>query len=79
MARKPTAPGVTPRHVSIVALPDATVSTLFGIYDVLTFFARRNPAAAASAPFRVEIRWPWRAASPSTSNAPSTPSTPATS
>jgi transcriptional regulator GlxA family with amidase domain len=55
MARKPTAPGVTPRHVSIVALPDATVSTLFGIYDVLTFFARRNPAAAASAPFRVEI------------------------
>ena len=55
MARKPTGPGVTPRHVSIVALPDATVSTLFGIYDVLTFFARRNPAAAASAPFRVEI------------------------
>ena len=55
MARKPVASGVTPRHVSIVALPDATVSTLFGIYDVLSFFARRDPSAAASAPFHVEI------------------------
>jgi transcriptional regulator GlxA family with amidase domain len=55
MARKTTAPDVRRRHVSIVAVPDATVSTLFGIYDVLTFFERRDPAAAASAPFRVEI------------------------
>jgi transcriptional regulator GlxA family with amidase domain len=55
MPRKPRAPGVTRRHVSIVAVPDATVSTLFGIYDVLTFFERRDPAAAATAPFQVEI------------------------
>jgi transcriptional regulator GlxA family with amidase domain len=55
MPRKSPAPGVTRRHVSIVAVPDATVSTLFGIYDVLTFFERRDPAAAAMAPFRVEI------------------------
>jgi len=27
--------GATPRHVSLVALPDAVVSTLFGIFDVM--------------------------------------------
>lgn len=42
-----------PRHVSLVALPDAAVSTLFGIFDVLTggfaFVGNDRP------PFRTEI------------------------
>ena len=44
----------TPRHVSLVALPDATASTLFGIFDVLNAFAlmRRSPGLL---PFHVEI------------------------
>ncbi len=46
------------RHVSLVALPDAAVSTLTGIYDVLNAFTlldagHRGPAATA--PFQVEI------------------------
>ena len=33
---KPASPaGPAPRHVSLVALPDAAVSTLYGIYDVM--------------------------------------------
>jgi len=28
-------PGSSPRHVSLVALPDAIVSTLFGVFDVM--------------------------------------------
>src|SRR5690349_20735737 len=42
-----------PRHVSVVAVPDATVSTLFGIYDVMSVFERMDPPSAS--PFRVEI------------------------
>ena len=53
MARKPTAPGSTPRHISVVAVTDSTVSTLFGIYDVLAFVERAS--AAGAAPFHVEI------------------------
>ena len=45
----------TPRHVSIVAVPDATVSTLFGIYDVMSVFERMDPPSAGAAPFHVEI------------------------
>jgi transcriptional regulator GlxA family with amidase domain len=55
MARKASVPGVTPRHVSLVALPDATVSTLFGIYDVLTVFERLDLTVGSAAPFRLEI------------------------
>ena len=33
MAKQPTQVEVTPRHVSLVALPDASVSTLFGIFE----------------------------------------------
>jgi transcriptional regulator GlxA family with amidase domain len=55
MARKPNVPGVTPRHVSLVAVPDATVSTLFGIYDVLTVFERLDVTGGSAAPFRVEV------------------------
>jgi len=43
------------RHVSIVAVPDATVSTLFGIYDVMSVFERMDPPSAGAAPFHVEI------------------------
>ncbi|MBM4440442.1 MAG: helix-turn-helix domain-containing protein [Candidatus Rokubacteria bacterium] len=54
MARQPTRPGPTPRHVSLVALPDAAVSTLFGIFDVLS--AVRNVVAPAGpSPFHVSI------------------------
>lgn len=48
--------GPQPRHVSLVALPDAAVSTLFGIYDVMNAFALMNPSTAGSrAPFKVDI------------------------
>ena len=45
-------------HVSVVALPDAAASTLFGIYDVMNAFALMDGSATApgaSAPFRAEI------------------------
>jgi transcriptional regulator GlxA family with amidase domain len=48
----------SPRHVSLVALPDAVVSTLFGIYDVLNAFALMGPSApglGSGPPFHVEI------------------------
>lgn len=45
----------TPRHVSVVAVPDATVSTLFGIYDVMSVFERMDLPGAGAAPFHVEI------------------------
>jgi transcriptional regulator GlxA family with amidase domain len=54
MTGKPAA-GPTPRHVSVVAVPDATVSTLFGIYDVMSVFERTNAPDAGRAPFHVEI------------------------
>ncbi|HSC94294.1 MAG TPA: helix-turn-helix domain-containing protein [Burkholderiales bacterium] len=56
MARQPTDTGPHPLHVSLVALPDAVASTLFGIFDVMN--APALPGAAnpgARAPFRVEI------------------------
>lgn len=53
----PPAPaGPAPRHVSLLALPDAVVSTLAGIYDVMN--ARSvlgGPGAQASPTFRVEV------------------------
>jgi transcriptional regulator GlxA family with amidase domain len=55
MTRKPTAPGSTPRHISVVAVADSTVSTLFGIYDVLAFVERQSLSAGGAAPFHVEI------------------------
>ncbi len=47
-----------PRHVSLVALPDAAASTLFGIFDVLGGFALMRESGAGAddgAAFRVEI------------------------
>lgn len=54
MARKSVSPGSHPRHVSLVALPDAAVSTLSGIFDVMNAFALMGPPGA-SAPFHIEI------------------------
>lgn len=45
--------GAPPRHVSLVALPDTVVSTLFGIYDVLNAFALMGTSGGR--PFQVEI------------------------
>lgn len=50
--------GPDARHVSLVALPDAVVSTLTGIFDVMNAFALTDmfeASAGARAPFRVEI------------------------
>lgn len=54
MTRQSTSPGSDPRHVSLVALPDAVVSTLSGIYDVMNAFALMN-LPNPKAPFRIEI------------------------
>jgi transcriptional regulator GlxA family with amidase domain len=57
-ARPPAGPGSNPRHVSLVALPDAAVSTLFGIFDVMNAFALMGASqggAESRAPFHVEI------------------------
>jgi len=48
----------TPWHVSLVGIPDAVISTLGGIYDVLSSFpavAEIDSAVPAAAPFTVEI------------------------
>jgi transcriptional regulator GlxA family with amidase domain len=45
-------------HVSLVAIPDAVISTLSGIYDVMNAFkmlAKADPAFPDQAPFDVEI------------------------
>ncbi|MHB1044685.1 MAG: GlxA family transcriptional regulator [Thermoanaerobaculia bacterium] len=58
MARRPAQPGPDPLHVSLVALPDAVISTLSGIFDVLNAFARMDglgAGAGARPPFHVEI------------------------
>lgn len=47
-----------PLHVSLVAIPDAVISTLSGIYDVLGAFrmlGRIDPALPEDPPFTVEI------------------------
>jgi len=58
MARQPTYTGSHPLHISLVALPDAVASTLFGIYDVMNALAllgAADPHRGARVPFRVEI------------------------
>ena len=47
-----------PLHVSLVAIPDAVISTLTGIYDVLGAFrmlGRAEPSIPAEPPFTIEI------------------------
>ena len=62
-----------PYHVSVVALPDAAISTLYGIYDVLNAYralATLMPNAAEPAPFQVEIVGEQPGALPLASGAP---------
>lgn len=57
MAKRGTQLESKARHVSLVALPEAVASTLFGIFDVMNGFglAASSQAAAGRAPFQVEI------------------------
>jgi transcriptional regulator GlxA family with amidase domain len=58
MAKQPTHSGSNPLHVSLVALPDAVVSTLFGIYDVMNAFAMMGASIGrlgSRPPFQTEI------------------------
>lgn len=50
--------GANPHHVSLVALPDAVASTLFGIFDVMNAFSimdMSNAGPLARAPFHIDI------------------------
>jgi len=53
--RHRTATGSEPLHVSLVAIPEAVVSTLSGIFDVMNAFTIMAPSGNRPAPFRVEI------------------------
>jgi transcriptional regulator GlxA family with amidase domain len=53
MTRRTPPSGSHPRHVSVVALPDVAVSTLFGIFDVMN--ALVNVSRAGTQPFQVDI------------------------
>ncbi len=56
MPKPRTHPGASPLHVSLVALPDAVVSTLFGLFDVMNAFTlMRMSSAGERAPFQVDI------------------------
>jgi transcriptional regulator GlxA family with amidase domain len=58
MAKQSTDVGSDLRHVSLVALPDAVVSTLYGIFDVMSALAlmgMSNAGSGARAPFHVDI------------------------
>ena len=56
MVRPSIHEGATPRHVSLVALPDAVVSTLFGIYDVMNAWtSMRISSAGQRPPFQLDI------------------------
>jgi transcriptional regulator GlxA family with amidase domain len=53
MTRRTPPSGSHPRHVSVVALPDVAVSTLFGIFDVMN--ALVDVSRAGTQPFQVDI------------------------
>jgi transcriptional regulator GlxA family with amidase domain len=53
MTRPSPPSGSDPRHVSVVALPDVAVSTLFGIFDVMN--ALVNVSRSGAQPFQVDI------------------------
>lgn len=56
MSTQPIPSGSTSRHVSLVALPDAVVSTLAGIFDVMNGGTLMGVThAGTTAPFHVEI------------------------
>jgi transcriptional regulator GlxA family with amidase domain len=54
MARVTTSASAAPLRVSLVAIPQAALSTLTGIFDVMSAFALM-PAMTKAPPFRVEI------------------------
>ncbi len=54
MTTPPPAAGAAPCHVSLVALPDAVVSTLYGIFDVTNALALMG-LAGGGRPLRTEI------------------------
>ena len=55
MARSTASTGPAPRHVSIVALPEAVLSTLGGIYDVLNAAGLGMLPAGGPPPFQVDV------------------------
>lgn len=56
MTRPSSHPGSAPLHVSLVALPDAVISTLAGLYDVLNGVALMGLThPGAPPPFQVDI------------------------
>ncbi|MEZ0388289.1 MAG: GlxA family transcriptional regulator [Verrucomicrobium sp.] len=58
MTRPSPSAGSPPRHVSLLALPDAFVSTLTGLFDVLNSFSILGSATMGTPspmPFKVEI------------------------
>lgn len=56
MSKAKTHPGASALHVSLLALPDAAVSTLFGVYDVMNSFAlMRTSSAGVRPPFQVQV------------------------
>ncbi|WP_181702058.1 GlxA family transcriptional regulator [Chthonobacter albigriseus] len=58
MPRHPASTGSDPLHVSLLAIPEAVVSTLSGVFDVLNAFAivpQSGKPPVAPPPFRVEI------------------------
>jgi transcriptional regulator GlxA family with amidase domain len=59
MSERADAPGAQTRHVSLVALPDGAVSTLYGIFDVMNACAMNAGGIAGapgpSLPFAVDI------------------------
>jgi hypothetical protein len=54
MNRQPARSGSEPLRVNLVALPDAVISPLSGIYDVMYAF-RLMPNLGERVPFHVEI------------------------
>src|SRR5262245_59707281 len=58
MPRNSVPTGAEPIHVSLVAIPEAVASTVYGIFDVMNapgMMAKFDGAAAATRPFRVDI------------------------
>ncbi|WP_089726701.1 GlxA family transcriptional regulator [Modicisalibacter muralis] len=62
--------GPKPMQVSLVALPDAVISTLAGIYDVVNGVTLMGLAPGATPPFRIEIVGEKRGALPLASGVP---------
>ena len=56
MTRQLTRSAPHPRHISILALPDAAVSTLYGIFDVMNAHALMDRSyLGARAPFQIDV------------------------